>query len=167
MSFLKEINNYSFEPLGFDGAIIDYDSPVDITQDGRVVPLFDFTSDFSAKALSLKTGPSFINVLMTLLNKDGRSNAEIYNSVSMDRRVFSKLLQGKSVSKRNIVVISVALKLDLKTAQYLLSTAGMALDPSNKTDVAVSYALEHRIYDPYEIEEALLEWGEPTLFFAE
>ena len=167
MSFLKDAKNYSFESSCFAGAIVDYNSLVNIAENGKVVPVNSFTSDFSAKSLALKVGPSFIDVLMTLLNKDGRDNADIYNSVSMDRRVFSKLLQGKSISKRNVVVIAIALKLDLKTTQALLALAGMAFDPSNKTDVIVVYAIEHKIYDPYEIEEALLEWGEPSLFFVE
>ena len=102
---------------------------------------------------------------MDLLIKDGRDNAEIYNSVSMDRRVFSKLIQGQSVSKRNILKLAIALKLDLSTTQQLLASAGFALDTSKKMDVVVMFAIEHKIYDPYEIEECLEEWGEPSLFF--
>lgn len=164
MSFAKNINNYSFEALSFEGAVVDYNAVVDAKEPKKE---FSFTSEFSAKNAFLTTKPSFVYVLTNLLNEDGRDNAEIYNSVSMDRRVFSKLLQGKSISKRNVVVIAIALKLDLKTTQALLALAGMAFDPSNKTDVIVVYAIEHKIYDPYEIEEALLEWGEPSLFFIE
>ena len=168
---LKNLENYMRELYGRE-RITDYDVPVDLVVSGDCVSInvgFDFnapkTTAFAVRDINRKLGPTFVDLLMDLLIKDGRDNAEIYNSVSMDRRVFSKLIQGQSVSKRNILKLAIALKLDLSTTQQLLASAGFALDTTKKMDVVVMFAIEHKIYDPYEIEECLEEWGEPSLFF--
>ena len=173
LAFLHEIKNYIREMYGREG-IIDYDVPVDVVSNGDYVSInvgFDFNAPkstaFVVKDINRKLGPTFVDLLMNLLIQDGRDNAEIYNSVSMDRRVFSKLIQGQSVSKRNILKLAIALKLDLVTTRELLASAGFALDTSKKMDVVIMFAIEHDIYDPFEIEEALSECGEPSLFFVD
>ena len=171
LAFLHEIKNYMREMYGREG-ITDYDVPVDVVDNGGNILInvnFDLsapkTNAFAVREINRKLGPTFVDLLINLLNQDGRDNADIYNSVSMDRRVFSKLMQGQSVSKRNILKIAIALQLDLETTRELLASAGFALDTSKKMDVVVMFAIEHKIYDPFEIEEALDEWGEPSLFY--
>ena len=123
------------------------------------------TTSFVVPDVNLRVAASFINVLMDLLNADGRDNADIYNSVSMDRKTFSKILQGKSLSKKNLIKLAIALKLDLEQTELLLASASFAFDPSKKLDIIIVYAIKHGIYDPYEIEEALYACGEHSLFF--
>lgn len=125
------------------------------------------TTSFVIKDVQLRVAASFIDVLMDLLNKDGRDNAEIYNSVSMDRKTFSKILQGKSLSKKNLIKLAIALKLNLEQTKELLASASFAFDPSKKLDIVVIYAIENGYYDPHEIEEALYACGEHTLFYIE
>lgn len=171
LAFLHEIKSYMREVYGREG-ITDYDVPVNVAVNGDYISIsvgLDLgapkTTSFAVKEINRKLGPSFVDLLMRHLQQDGRDNADIYNAVSMDRRVFSKLIQGQSVSKRNVLKLAVALKLDLQATNELLASAGFALDPSKKMDVVVMFAIERGIYDPFEIEEALEEWGEPSLFF--
>ena len=111
-----------------------------------------------------KTARSFSELFFELLDRDGRKNSDIYNSVGLSRQDFSKIMSGKSRSIENLILLSIALKLDYPTAIELMSLARVALDPSDDRDAIIIYALQKRIYDTFEIDEALEKRGLPTLF---
>ena len=173
LKFVKQLGVYIKEVYGREG-ITDYDVPVDLAIDEKGVLVnvdFNFGPNkltaFAVRDIDRRLGPSFLDLLFGYLEAAERSNADIYNSVFMDRKVFSKMLQGKSISKRNVIKLIIALKLNMQQAEQLLASAGFAFDRSRKMDVVIMFAIEHGIYDIDEIEEALDECGEPTLFYLE
>ena len=56
-----------------------------------------------------------------------------------------------------------ALQLDLPTTRDLLARAELALSPSSRFDLIVSYFITHKIYDVFEINAALFKYGQPIL----
>ena len=49
----------------------------------------------------------------------------------------------------------------------LISRAGFALSPSNRADLIVEYFVTQKKYDIMEIDSALFDYGQPTLFSEE
>lgn len=122
------------------------------------------TTSFIVTNMNSRMTPSFTDLLNRLLFEDGRDNSEIYGSVWMSRQDFSKILQGKSLTKRNLLKLAIALKLEAQVAKDFLGSAGLSLTRSSKLDIVVLYALDNKIYDPFEIDEALEHEDLPTLF---
>ena len=138
--------------------------------DDSSMPGFDFNYDPSVLKFVMRgtdIAKRFTDYLFDLLNKDGRKYSNIYNSVGMSRDKFSKILQGKSLSIENLIMLSVALKLDYQTASKFMSLAKVVLDPSDPRDATIIYALKHGIYDTTEIDEGLMSCGVATIFSEE
>ena len=62
--------------------------------------------------------------------------------------------------KRTALCLCVGAKLGLDETKELLSRAGYALSPANKTDVIFAYFIENGIYDMLELDIQLEEHGE-------
>jgi hypothetical protein len=59
------------------------------------------------------------------------------------------------------LAFAIALELTLDEAKDLLACAGFALSRSSKVDIIVAYLLQNKIYDMFEINEILYEYGQP------
>lgn len=114
---------------------------------------------------ALQGGKSFADRLFELIEERGLSDVEVYKKANLDKKVFSSIRCKKAYKpkKTTALALAVALKLDLPTMTDLLSRAGYALDPSSRMDLIVSYFVTHRQYNIFEINEALFDYGEPTL----
>ena len=104
---------------------------------------------------------SFQQKLYSLIDERKMTDVEVYKRADLDRKLFSKIRCNKDYrpSKRTILALAVALKLDLEETEDLLSRAEYALSPSNKYDVIVEYFIRHEIYNILELETALYEYG--------
>lgn len=65
------------------------------------------------------------------------------------------------------LALAIALELDLPDVEDLISRAGFALSPSNRADLIVEYFVTQKKYDIMEIDSALFDYGQPTLFSEE
>ena len=90
------------------------------------------------------------------------TNAEVYKRAIVDKRVFSKIKNNPDyhTEKRTALCLCVGAKLGLDETKELLSRAGYALSPANKTDVIFAYFIENGIYDMLELDIQLEEHGE-------
>ena len=122
-------------------------------------------SDASLEDVLQKTGETFQQRLLFLIDHSGMTNAEVYKKANIDRRVFSRMQSKKDYKPKKVtaVAFAIALKLDMDTMTDLLSRAEIALSPSSKFDLIISYFVTHGNYDIFEINAALFQYGQPIL----
>ena len=115
------------------------------------------------------TGKSFQQRLFELIDESGMDDVTVYSEACIGKKVFSKIRckEDYKPSKKTAVALSIALKLDMPTMLDLLSRAGIAFSPSNKFDLIIAYFVTHGNYDVFLIDEALYNYGLPTVFSEE
>jgi len=108
---------------------------------------------------------TFSEYLLYTIEQKGMTNAEVYKRGIVDKKVFSKIKNdpGYHPQKMTAMCLCVGAKLNLDEARDLLARAGYALSPCDKTDIIFSYFIENGIYDMYELDIQLEEYGEKCL----
>jgi len=108
---------------------------------------------------------TFTEALLRLIRERNLTEAEVYNSVFMDRRLFNKIRNDREYqpSKRSAILLAIALKLNLTDALEFLEKAGFVLSHSNRFDVIIKFHIAIGCYDVLEINEALHENNLPLL----
>ena len=111
------------------------------------------------------TGETFQQRLFKLIDASGMSDVTVYKKANIDRKLFSRIRckPDYKPKKKTAVAFAIALELDLPTMLDLLARAEIALSPSNKLDLIVTYFVTHKNYDIYEINMALFHYGQPAL----
>ena len=108
---------------------------------------------------------SFSETLLQLIDARGLSDADVYKRANVSRQLFSKIRhdQGYRPTKQTAVAFAVALGLDFEQTEDLLARAGLALSPSSKFDVIVTYFIERGCYDIYKLNAMLFAFDQPLL----
>ncbi len=133
--------------------------------DHRFVDSHSSTKPKKLADILSETGQSFQQKLFELIDKSGMSDVEVYKKANIDRKVFSSIKCKKNYkpSKKTAVSLAIALELDMPAMKDLLSRAELALSPSSRFDLIISYFVEHGIYDIFEINAALFDYDQPIL----
>jgi hypothetical protein len=107
--------------------------------------------------ININRKPSFTQVLLNFIDNKGSSDSDIYKKAGIDRRHFSKIRSNPNYRPRKNTVIALALALELnkKETEQLLSSAGFSLSESDTFDLAIQFCLEKRIYDVDLVNQAL------------
>lgn len=135
-------------------------------------PLMDaapmISGDVASKSLAQvldDAGDTFQQRLFKLIDASGMDEVTVYKRANINRKVFSRIRCKPDYvpTKKTAVAFAIALKLDMPETTDLLSRAGLALSPSSKFDLIVSYFVTHGNYDMFAINSALFDYGQPTL----
>ena len=112
-----------------------------------------------------QVGETFQQMLLRYIDESGRSDSEIYKKANIDRKHFSKIRCNPHYhpTKRTALALAVALELDEDRTADLLRRAGLALSPSDVFDLIVSYCIENKKYDVYEVNSILFRYDQPLL----
>ena len=108
---------------------------------------------------------TFPQYLLYLISEKGMENAEVYKRAIVDKKVFSKIKNNPDYHPQKLTALCLCIgaKLNLDESRDLLSRAGYALSPCDKTDIIFSYFIEHEIYDMIELDIQLEEHGLPGI----
>jgi len=101
--------------------------------------------------------PTFSQVLLNIIDKKGASDSDIYKRAGIDRRHFSKIRSNPEYrpGKNSAIVLAMALELNKKDAERLLSAAGYSLSESDTFDLVIQFCLEKKTYDLHTVNQAL------------
>ncbi|HHX54292.1 MAG TPA: hypothetical protein GX704_05210 [Clostridiales bacterium] len=104
------------------------------------------------------------NFFDELLNETGQKKSDIIRKANLSRTYGYQLMEGRRRGKRDYyLLIALAMSLDLKTTQRMLSvTQCGALHPLIKRDAAVIFAINHG-YDSIKTYEFMCSLGLPPL----
>lgn len=105
-----------------------------------------------------KRKPTLKKVLFDFIDKTGASSdAEIYKKAGIDRKHFSKIRSNPQYrpSKNTVIALALALELNKKETDKLLSSAGYSLSDSETSDLVIQFCIERNIYDIHQVNYAL------------
>lgn len=121
--------------------------------------------DKSLEEMLATAGDTFCGKLFALIREKNQDDVEVYKRANLDRKHFSKIRSNVNYkpTKKTALALAIALRLNLDETKDLLSRAELALSPSNKGDLIVSYFITHKKYDIWEINSMLFKFGQPTL----
>lgn len=101
--------------------------------------------------------PTLQKVLFNFIDKKEVSDAEIYKKAGVDRKLFSKIrsIPDYRPRKNTIIALALALELNKKETDKLLSSAGYSLSDSDTSDLIIQFCIEKKIYDIHYVNQAL------------
>lgn len=107
----------------------------------------------------------FADLLLELIRSRGKSEVEVYKRANIDRKLFSKIRNGKNYmpKKKTVLALAIGLGLNVRETEALLSRAGYAFSNSQKFDVIVRFFLEREDYDIFRINEVLFSHDQELL----
>ncbi len=103
-----------------------------------------------------KNDNEFVRLLFKHIDSRGIKDSDLYNSVGIDRRLFSKIRDSKyHTSKDTIILLGIGLKLNIKELEDLLGSASYYLPMNNTRDLIIRFSFENKIYDVNTVNEFL------------
>ncbi|MBQ8093704.1 MAG: macro domain-containing protein [Clostridia bacterium] len=108
---------------------------------------------------------TFQERLFKLIDMSGMDDVSVYKKANIDRKLFSYIRCHREYvpKKQTALAFAIALELDMNDMLDLLSRAGYTFSPSDRGDLIISYFVQHRNYNIYEINAALFKYNQKTL----
>lgn len=121
----------------------------------------------SLAALVGRPEEDFKTQLFRLIDERRLSDPEVYKKANITKQVFSKIRSKKEYqpSRNTALALALALELNLDQTTDLLSRAGYAFSPSNKTDIVIRYCIENRIFRLFDVDSYLVSFDLPTISY--
>jgi O-acetyl-ADP-ribose deacetylase (regulator of RNase III) len=108
---------------------------------------------------------TFSESLLRLIKEKNKTEVEVYKKANVDRKLFSKIRSNADYQPSKITAISfaIALQLNFDETKDLMNRAGFALSHSFKFDIVIEYCIVHEIFDVFDINDILFNFGLPLL----
>ena len=102
---------------------------------------------------------TFQTKLFNHIDSKKLKDSDVYNKVSIDRRLFSKIRSNKDYhpSKETIILLSIALELTEEELVDLLTSASYSLPMNTTYDLIIRFCFKEKIYDINQINEFLYD----------
>ena len=109
-------------------------------------------------------GASFSDAIDKYIRDNNIKASELYTRACIDRRVYSKMSnKDYRISKNTAICFCIAMNLSVIETQELLKRSGFALSNYEDFDIVITYFLEKKVYDIFEINGYLEELNLPLL----
>ncbi len=110
-------------------------------------------------------GSNLYKLLGKYLERGGfKTDSSFYNYIGMSRQTFARIRDNsKSLSKQNILLMIIGLKLNYPEAVEFLQEFGYSFKKSDKRDVILEYILKNSDYDLDMVNDLLYQFGVKTL----
>ena len=107
----------------------------------------------------------FSETLLSLIDKTGKKDSEIYKKACISKQHFSKIRNNPHYqpTKPTAIAFALALELNLEETHDLIGRAGFTLSKSSKFDLIIRYFIEHKEYNVVAVNVALYEFDQPLL----
>lgn len=128
--------------------------------------LYNMTEEYCASESSInnyinenKDDNTFQTKLFNYIDSKNLKDSDVYNKVSIDRRLFSKIRSNKNYhpSKETIILLGIALELSEDELEDLLTSASYSLPMNTTYDLIIRFCFKERIYDLNQINEFLYD----------
>lgn len=160
MALRRDLDDESFSPYEndlYEDDLYEEDSDEDSEEENEFTELHESKLEERMKHLS----DSFSEYLLYLIEEKGMTNADVYKRALVDKKTFAKIKNHADYhpQKMTAMCLCMGAKLNLDETRDLLTRAGYALSPCDKTDIIFSYFIENQIYDMIELDIQLEEHG--------
>ena len=141
-----------------------FNQPVSTPSSAESIDPFDVLDidDFLRESKNLET---FTESMLRIIREKELIEADVYNSVFMDRKLFNKIRNDRNYqpSKRTALLLSIALQLTVQETQVFLEKAGYSLTHTSKVDIVIEFFMIQGNYNILDINEALYDRDLPLL----
>ncbi len=112
-----------------------------------------------------QTDAGFSETLLKLIDRSGKTDAEVYKRANVDRKLFSKIRNNPAYkpTKATALAFALALELNLAETKDLIGRAGHALSHSSKFDIIVEFFIQQGNYNVFELNEVLFYYDQPLI----
>lgn len=110
------------------------------------------------------TQETFADLVISFMNKNGMSPAEVYTNANLSRQDFSRVTtRGKGVTRPTVFSMAIGLQLNWNETKLLMLSAGYAFRSNSMFDLILMFCITNKLYDVEVINELLYERGQKTL----
>lgn len=104
---------------------------------------------------------SFRDQLLRMIDEKGLTHSAAYNAANVSKQVFNSIKHKEDYipTKKTILALAIALKLNTRETNELLAKAGYALSDCSRFDLIVKYHIDNKNYNLKEIDQALFDHG--------
>ena len=158
---LNELQEYIESHLNNETFIYSVESQIDLEynlqSESMTIDLEDYIKNHRK--------PTLNQVLFKFIDNAGASDVEVYRKAGIDRKLFSKIRSNPNYrpGKNTTIALALALQLNARDTDALLSSAGYSLSDSNIFDLVIQFHVENNIHDLYLVNEALDYFTQKTL----